>query len=118
MEDKRKNKRLELSGELVLKELGGTEDLGTVQIEITDCSRDGLGFMTDAQLTIGHNYEANLRLWTHEVLHVFLQIVRATKSDKLYHYGAIFIGMPDADKMRIEVYETVEDQLKEQNTNK
>ena len=117
MEDKRKHKRLELDGEILLKEIGGTGDAVPTQIEITDCSSDGLGFTTDAQLTIGHNYEANLKLWTKEVLHVFLQIVRASKDESGFHYGAIFIGMPDADKMRIQVYETVEDQLKEQDSN-
>ncbi len=111
MEDKRKHKRLALSGELILKQLGGSGDAETAQIEITDCSRDGVGFSTDAQLTIGDNYEANLTLWTKEVLHVFVQIVRAAKIDDMFHYGGIFIGMPDSDKMRIEVYETVRDQL-------
>ncbi len=111
MEDKRKHKRLALSGELILKQLGGSGDATTAQIEITDCSRDGVGFSTDVQLTIGDNYEANLRLWTKEVLHVFIQIVRAAKVENTFHYGGIFIGMPDSDKMRIEVYETVRDQL-------
>ena len=113
MEDKRKHKRLELTGEIMLKELGGTGEATPAQIEIHDCSTDGIGFTTDAQLVIGHNYEANLTLWTKEVLHVFIQIVRASKEGDVFHYGGIFIGMPDADKMRIEVYETVEDQLKE-----
>ena len=117
MEDKRKHKRLGLTGELMLKQLGSDEGPQAATIEITDCSRDGLGFSTDAQLVIGNNYEANLTLWTKETLHVFIQIVRAAKIDDGFHYGGIFIGMPDSDKMRIEVYETVEDQLKEQESN-
>jgi hypothetical protein len=114
MVEKRKNKRLELTGELILTQMGASGEPEKATIEITDCSRDGLGFSTDAQLTIGNNYDANLTLWTKEVLHVFVQIVRAAKIDDGFHYGGIFIGMPDADKMRIQVYETVEDQLKEQ----
>ena len=51
MEEKRKHKRLELSGELIIKRLGGNEEGQPVQIEISDCSRDGLGFTTDAQLS-------------------------------------------------------------------
>ncbi|MCR5157178.1 MAG: PilZ domain-containing protein [Butyrivibrio sp.] len=118
MEDKRKHKRLQLTGEIILKQLGGSGEATAAQIEIHDCSRDGIGFTTDAQLTIGNNYEANLTLWTKETLHVFVQIVRASKEGNDFHYGGIFIGMPDTDKMRIEVYETVEDQLKEQEKNK
>ena len=113
MEDKRKNKRLELAGEILLKELGGSGEAAPAQIEIHDCSTDGLGFTTDAQLTIGNNYEANLTLWNKDKIHVFVQIVRASKEGDLFHYGGIFIGMPDTDKMRIQVYETVKDQLKE-----
>ena len=117
MEEKRKHRRRELTGEILVKHMGtGTHE--NVQIEISDCSRDGIGFSTDAQLVIGDNYEANLTLWTKEVLHVFIQIVRAAKVDDQFRYGGIFIGMPDADKMRIEVYETVEDQLKELGDNK
>ena len=117
MEEKRKHRRLELTGELIAKHMGtGTHE--NLNIEISDCSSDGIGFTTDAQLVIGDNYETNLTLWTKEVLHVFVQIVRAAKVDGAFRYGAIFIGMPDADKMRIEVYETVEDQLKELGDNK
>lgn len=113
MEDKRKHKRLELTGEIILKQLGGSGDASTADIDVTDCSRDGIGFSTHAQLTIGDNYEANLTIWTKEVLHVFIQIVRASKTDTGFHYGGIFIGMPEGDKMRIEVYETVKEQLHE-----
>lgn len=110
MEDRRKSKRLELTGEILLKELG-TDAVESCDIHITDCSSAGIGFSTDKQLTIGHNYEANLRIWTKEVLPVFIQIVRATKgNDDLFHYGGSFIGMPEDVKKRIDVYELVEDE--------
>ena len=115
MEDKRKNKRLELSGEIILKELGGTGDGEAAEIEIQDCSRDGIGFTTDKALLIGSNYEANLTLWNKDKIHVFIQIVRADKKGDIFRYGGIFIGMPDADRMTIQVYETVEDELSHQN---
>lgn len=115
MEDKRKNKRLELQGEILIKEVGGVEDGELAEIEITDCSRDGLGFTTDRVLTIGSNYETNLTLWNKDKIHVFLQITRANKEGNVFHYGGIFIGMPDTDRMRIRVYETVEDELNNKN---
>jgi hypothetical protein len=113
MEERRKSKRLELTGELILNQLGGDGEVKTAKIDIHDCSRDGIGFNTDKQLMIGDNYEANLTIWTKEILHVFIQVVRAAKLENTYNYGGIFIGMPDADKMRIEVYETVKDTLNE-----
>lgn len=114
MEDKRRHKRLELSGELMMKELGTSGDGEPADIEITDCSRDGIGFTTDRALTIGSNYEANLTLWNKDKLHVFIQIVRASKEGDIFHYGGIFIGMPDQDQMRIQVYETVHDELEKE----
>ena len=113
MEEKRKHKRLQLSGELLLNALGGSGDSEKAEIEITDCSRDGIGFSTHKPLTIGSNYEANLTLWNKDKIHVFIQIVRAEKREgsDVFHYGGIFIGMPDADQMRIQVYETVSDEL-------
>jgi hypothetical protein len=113
MDERRKNKRLELTGEILVKQLGGSGEVKSATIDILDCSRDGIGFNTDNQLVIGDNYEAYLTIWTKEVLHVFVQIVRAAKLEDTYNYGGIFIGMPDADKMRIEVYETVRETLGE-----
>ena len=111
MEERRKNKRLELHGEILIKELG-TGTVETSDIHITDCSSTGLGFYSDKQLTIGNNYEANLTIWTKEVLHVFVQIVRAAKEEDTFQYGGLFIGMPDDVKKRIDVYEYVEDEKK------
>ncbi|WP_026651791.1 PilZ domain-containing protein [Butyrivibrio proteoclasticus] len=113
MEEKRRAKRLDLAGEILIKELGSSEQKA-VDIKITDASTSGIGFSTEKQLTIGDNYESNLTLWNKEVIHVFIQIVRAVKEGDVYHYGGIFIGMPEDVKMRIQVYETVEDTLKAQ----
>lgn len=114
MEDRRKNKRLDLSGEIVIKELGGSSDGKAVKIEILDASTEGIGFTTNEQLMIGANYETNLTFWTKETFHVFVQIVRAWKEGDTYCYGGMFIGMPEDVKMHIGVYATVEDALSEQ----
>ena len=112
MEERRKNRRLELEGELILNGLGGATE--AVDINILDASTNGLGFRTQKQLTIGDIYEANLTIWNKEKLHVFIQIVRASVDEDGYHYGGVFIGMPEDVKMRIQVYETVEDEIAKQ----
>ncbi len=109
MEDRRKTKRLELTGEIAIKELG-TDAVRNCEIQIIDASSTGLGFISDQQLTIGDNYEAKITIWTKEVLHVIIQIVRAAKEGNNYHYGSLFIGMPEDVCQRIKVYETVEDE--------
>ena len=48
------------------------------------------------------------------MLHAFLEIVRIEKKGKDYNYGAIFIGMPESDALRIQAYDTIES-MKENN---
>lgn len=107
MEERRKTNRRTLVSKLIMKRLdgGGSEE---AEIEIVDVSKTGIGFTCDKLLDIGAVYESFLRIWTQEVLHAFLEIVRIEKKGKDYHYGAIFIGMPESDAMRIEAYDTIE----------
>jgi len=108
MEDRRKSKRSELNSKLVLKRLDqNSEEIG---INILDVSKTGIGFECEQALTIGSVYESYLTIWTKEVIHAFLEIRRIEKvDDTTYNYGAIFIGMPEMDSARIEVYQTVEE---------
>lgn len=108
MEERRKSKRSELKSSLVIKRLDqGNDEVG---IEVLDVSKTGVGFSSDQKLEIGAVYESYLTIWTKEVLHAFLEIRRIEKiSEDSYNYGAIFIGMPEMDAARIEVYQTVEE---------
>ena len=113
MEERRKYRRLDLEGELLMKPMDGSEEVTPVAISIIDCSRGGMGFQSDQKLVMGDNYEVNLTIWTKEVLHVFIKIVRGMLMEDSYSYGAIFIGMPEYDRQRIAVYETVQETLGE-----
>lgn len=106
--ERRKSKRMELNSTLVIKRLdsGSQEEIA---IAIDDVSKTGVGFHCDTPLMIGTVYEAYLQIWTKEVLHAFLEIVRIEKKGDMFQYGAIFIGMPEMDISRIAVYETVEE---------
>lgn len=108
MEDRRKSKRSELNSKLVLKRLDqNSEEVG---INILDVSKTGIGFECDQALAIGSVYESYLTIWTKEVIHAFLEIRRIEKvDDTTYNYGAMFIGMPEMDSARIEVYQTFEE---------
>lgn len=112
MEERRKNKRLELNSRLILKRLdnGDGEEVG---IEVYDLSKSGVGFHCAMPLTIGAVYEGYLTIWTKEVLHAFVEIVRIEKEGDSYNYGAIFVGMPETDSGRIATYQTVQENLKE-----
>ena len=106
MEERRKNNRRELISTIIVKRLDGGENKEST-IDIIDVSKSGIGFNCNELLAIGAVYEANLRIWTMEVLHAFLEIVRIEKKEDGYNYGAIFIGMPEIEASRIEVYDTI-----------
>ena len=79
-----------------------------VEIEVVDVSKGGVGFICNVPLKIGAVYESFLTIWTKEVIHAFLQIVRIEmKGVDKYSYGASFVGMPEMDAQRIEVYQTI-----------
>lgn len=107
MEERRKNKRTAMDSKLIIKRLDGGESQTEVAIEVQDVSKTGVGFVSGQPLQIGEVYEAYLTIWTKEVLHAFLRIVRIELKGAEYLYGAVFIGMPELDASRIEVYQTI-----------
>ncbi len=105
MEERRKCKRMDMEAQLMVKRLDSTVKHAVV-IDLIDVSRSGVGFTCEDLLDIGAVYECSLGIWTKEVIHCFLRIVRIELDDyALYHYGAIFIGMSEQDALRISVYE-------------
>ena len=83
-------------------------------LDVFDVSTSGIGFYCNEALTIGAVYDADLTLWNKDVIHAFIEIVRITKSDSSFQYGGIFIGMPEMDMKRIEIYDTVEQYSKKE----
>lgn len=85
----------------------GEDKPKSVVIHITDVSKRGVGFQCVESLNINDVYECHLTLWTKEVLHSFLKIVRIDEKKDPYEYGAVFIGMSETDVSRIAAYQTV-----------
>ncbi len=109
MDERRRSKRIELSSKLLIKRLDTEGDTKEVDIEVVDVSKTGVGFLCSEALEIGAVYEALLTIWTKEVLHSFLEIVRIEKTeDSRFTYGSIFIGMSEIEASRIETYSTIE----------
>lgn len=105
MEERRRNRRMDLTSRLIVKRLDTSEEK-EIEIEISDVSKTGIGFSCTEVLTIGAVYEGFLTIWTKEVIHAFIEIIRIVKNDDMYEYGGIFVGMPELDAQRIEVYES------------
>ena len=106
--ERRKNRRLELNSRLILKRLDQADAASEeIAIEVVDVSKTGLGFYCTIPLEIGAVYESFLTIWTKEVIHAFVEIVRIEKEEDAFKYGGVFIGMPEIDAARIEIYDTV-----------
>jgi len=106
MDERRRNTRSKLESKLMLKRLDKEEK--EIIIDVADVSKTGVGFVCDEPLVIGAVYETYLTIWTKEVLHAFVEIVRIEKTGNTFNYGGIFVGMPDMDSARIEVYQMFE----------
>ena len=110
MDERRRNKRIGLESKLVMKRLSDGDAFSEeIAIEIIDVSKTGIGFICEKPLEIGAVYEGYLTIWTKEVLHAFIEIVRIIKEENGFSYGGIFIGMPEMDASRIAVYDMVHD---------
>lgn len=107
MEERRKNRRMELESRIEIKRLDKNGENEEAAISINDVSKTGVGFDCKEALAIGAVYEAYMTIWTKEVIHAFIEIVRIEKKENTYEYGGIFVGMPEMDAQRIEVYDTV-----------
>ena len=106
MEERRKSKRTDLKSKLLVKRLDdGT--LEEVSVDVLNVSKTGIGFNCDELLEIGAVYEAYLTIWTKEVIHAFIEIIRIEKEPDTFQYGGLFIGMPEIDLQRIDVYNVV-----------
>lgn len=108
MDERRKSKRTSMPSSLVIKRLDGGEEK-EVAVEVIDVSKSGIGFECKEQLQVGEVYESFLTIWTKEVIHAVLQIVRIGQKEDTYSYGAVFMGLPDTESARIEVYQTIEE---------
>ncbi len=108
MEERRREKRTSIQSTIIIKRLDGTTT-EEVDIEVVDISKSGVGFTCKEPLMIGAIYESYLTIWTKEVIHAVLEIVRIEKKPDTIAYGATFVGMPEMDAFRIQTYQTFEE---------
>lgn len=111
MEEKRKHKRLDLDVSIQLEQLDddGVATRSFMHVDVADISRCGLGFKTDNTLEIGTYYDTKIQIWTKEIVDGVIEIVRRQKIDGGYKYGGEFIGMSDADALKIDIYQIFKD---------
>lgn len=100
MLEKRRNPRMNLTMELSISSLF-KQDNDSIEIDspitITDISKGGIGFTTDAFLPIGYYFNASIRMGRQDAkLYCVVKIVRSQMkegSPDKYSYGCEFVGM-------------------------
>lgn len=114
MVEKRRNKRTEMNSPLIIKRVDGFERK-ELSVDVVDLSKNGIGFSCKDILSEGQVYEADMQIWTKEMIHVVFKIARIEIKESEFVYGATFVGLPKEDAFRIEVYQTVNDSDFEEN---
>ena len=107
MEEKRKDRRLDLDVAIELERLdqGDMTTLKMVHVKVTDLSSSGMGFHTMQPLENGALYDTRITIWTKEVIPAVVRIVRCEKvSENEYHCGATFVGLMSSDALKINIY--------------
>lgn len=105
--DNRRARRIDLKSTIVVKRIdNGIEE--EVTIDIHDMSKSGIGFTCDKELEMDAVYESYITIWTKEVIHALLRIVRKTDDGEGCLYGATFMGLSEIDAYRIETFDLVE----------
>ncbi len=109
MEEKRKNKRLDIDVKVEIERLD-EENITTVkymEVEVTNISKTGLAFrVPDIEFEVGACFDAKIQIWTKETIDSVFKVVRVNKlEDGMYEYGCIFVGMTDTDALKIEIYQ-------------
>lgn len=107
MEEKRKYKRLEIDVSVQLERLDQDEitTLKYVHVDVKNLSRGGMGFDSSHELEPGTYYNVRIRIWTNEIIEAVIEIVRKKEGENKYQYGATFIGLSEADALKIDIYQ-------------
>ena len=107
MEEKRKNKRLDLDVNVQLERLDedGVTTLKFVHVDVTDISKSVIGFDCKEKREVSSYYDAKIQIWTKELVDAVIQIVRSEEKPDGFHYGGVLIGMTDTDALKIDIYQ-------------
>lgn len=98
MEEKRKSKRLNVDMTLKISNIFRQDNVMieniNAPIRVTNISKRGIGFETDATLPVGYYFNAKINLGNSESsLYTVVQIVRAEATEGGMYYGCEFIGL-------------------------
>lgn len=107
MEEKRKDRRLDLDVSIELERLdqGEMTTLKMIHVDVMDLSNSGMGFRTSQPMENGALYDTRIQIWTKEIIQTVIRIVRCENiAENEYHCGATFVGLMNSDALKINIY--------------
>ncbi len=104
-DEKRRYKRMAISTSVQMDLIDENGTKRRVDIELLNLSRSGMGFVSDEVLEMGSFYNAEIMTWRGDRIKTVVEIVRAQPYEGTTWYGGSFIGMTDADQLKIQIYE-------------
>lgn len=113
MEEKRKNKRLDIDVKVEIERID-EDNITTVkymEVDVTNISKTGLAFrVQDVKFDVGAFFDGKIQIWTKETIDTVFKVVRVNELENgVYEYGCIFVGMTDTDALKIEIYQLFND---------
>lgn len=108
--ERRKYKRLPIELTLEIDEIFKQDNVIIrnigASISVFDISRNGIGFVSEADLPVGYYFRGMINLGKSDFFRVVIQIVRCTEIDrKQKKYGAVFIGLAPFLADKVDQYE-------------
>ncbi len=103
--ERRRFKRLPIELRLEVDEIFKQDNIVInhigASISVFDISKNGIGFMSEAELPVGYYFRGHINLGDGDFFRVVIQIVRSVTEDDKRIYGAEFIGLAPflADKV-------------------
>ncbi len=121
MQERRKSNRMKIDVKIKLDPMkNGAADVSRLNkeeftVELVDISKDGLAFKTTEKLELNTYYDTMVVLWTKEKFETVIEIVRMENyGDGPTLYGCRFIGIMPSDQLKIQIYEMVSENEKQE----
>ncbi len=108
MKEKRKQKRypidISLRIESLYKQDNDRIDEIDEDIEITNISRSGIGFICEHDLPLDYYFNAKIEIEKEKHFYTVVKIIRKEKLDNDFNYGCEFVGLADVLSVFVEDY--------------
>lgn len=108
--ERRKYKRLPIELHLGIDQVFKQDHvvISNLKADITvfDISKNGIGFISEADLPVGYYFSGKINLGDNDFFHVVIQIIRSTQmKENRRVYGAEFVGLAPFLADKVNIYE-------------